>query len=147
MTDQNPYHYEGTAESLNSTPVRASGVIGISGKSYVVTLITAIVAGWMFDPAWIESFLALSLFLLFPISAFGFVFRRTLKLGYSQLAYWLASGPLAIYFVTLINDNNPTPNHAVVLGWAGLIGYAILLVPTSLALLFFAARSDAVADW
>jgi hypothetical protein len=121
MLEHNPYHYDGTAESL--TPqLPPSGALGICFKSFLFTLVSSIIIGWLINSAIIGAFMLFSFTLLIPITAYGLTFHKLRKSGISQLVFWLSAAPLAIFFGILICFRGPEENHQWVLGIFGLIG-------------------------
>jgi hypothetical protein len=107
MPDENPYRYEGTAESLAKAEEPARAVRSPSGNSlFFAGLFAALVAAVlvpMVDLAnSIPNSLCLLPFDLLPIGIYIGAFAKRRDHVKAQIVFWIAALPLGLFFVALL---------------------------------------------
>jgi hypothetical protein len=103
MPDENPYRYEGTAESLTAPSEPPRTVHPPSGMALFTagvggTIVAGLIVSLFYQQNSSAGSLILIAFELPPIGVFITSYKRKRNLLLAQLLYWFAASPLALYW-------------------------------------------------
>jgi VIT1/CCC1 family predicted Fe2+/Mn2+ transporter len=139
MPEENPYRFEGSAESLakpreQPRQVRPPNGYALFFAGIFAALMAAILVPLISEPKAILESLFLTLFVLFPIGMYVGVLAKKRSRLKAQLGFWTAAAPLGLYFVAMLFDRGGDAGVVQLIGMYLLIGYGTQLLAAATVL-------------
>jgi VIT1/CCC1 family predicted Fe2+/Mn2+ transporter len=145
MPEENPYRYEGSAESLAKPSEHPRKVLPPNGYALFfagifAALAAAILVPLFSEPKAIPYSLILTLFVLFPVGIYVGVLAKKRNNHKAQLGFWMAAAPLGLYFVATLFNQGEDAGVVQLIGKYLLIGYSSQVVAAAVALGLMTSR-------